>query len=230
MGRIKIKKVRGSWRRSAPSFTFTRGLWMRSEAPFIFICSLCRERVWHSEKFNYCPNCGKEMDLTVGPLPGEYVYKLYDCIGVHDCTSDGCDVYIATNISDSAVIASLYAGFAFYLETKTAYGIDKDFPADYFVAILCDCIGAVLFDERNLPLLGDVYDPRTKDLKKKYWVDFYNERERRCGPDYEQWIAYVEPYTKTPFFKKLCAYYNSDEILDYWIGCFLPAEEIWKRY
>lgn len=223
MGMNKIKKVRGSWRHSAPFFAFTRGLWMRSEAPFIFICSLCRERVWHSDKFNYCPNCGKEMDLTVGPLPGEYVCKLHDCIG------EG-HVYIVTHTFNPTVIASLYAGFAFYLETKTAYGIDKDFPAEYFAAILYDCIGAVLFDERNLPLLGDVYDPQAKDLKEDYWVDFYNERERRCGPDYEQWIAYIEPYTETPFFKKLCAYYNSDEMKNYCGGGYLSVEEIRKRY
>ena len=153
----------------------------------------------------------------------KYVYKLYDCIG-------GNHIYIATDESDPAVIESLYAGFAFYLETRTAYGFDKGFPTDFFAAILCDCIDAALFDKRNLPLLGDVYDPQTKDLKEDYWVDFHSAREWRCGPDYERWIEYIEPYANTPFFRKLCAYYNSDEMKNYRGGKYLSVEEIRERY
>lgn len=138
-------------------------------------------------------------------------------------------VYISTDMSLEEV-ADIYVGFEFYIEFNTRYGDENVINEEVAAYLLCNICGCSVYDEKKLHLLNK-YDPETADLNETEWIDLFDERERRCCPDYEQYIQKILKYKDAEFFRKLCAYFDSEEIHARPLGTdTLSPEEIAKKY
>lgn len=151
------------------------------------------------------------------------VYKL--CLGY-----SGKDaVYISTDMSLDEV-ADIYCGFEFYIELNTRYGLESEIDIDVAVYLLCSIFGCTVFDKKKISSL-DKYDAEMNDLAESEWIDLYDERERRCGSDDDKYVQQILQYTGNEFVRKLCAYFNSEEVHTRPAGTdFLSPEEIMMKY
>ncbi len=200
------------------------GLWLPTWQRRNVSYSLCGKRwLGGKRKWNYCSGCGAKMDIEAELPAGGNVYKL--CFPYTKKDS----VYLSTDMSKEQA-ADIYVGFELYIETNTKYGDCSVIDIDVAAHLLCDLFGCSVFNKENLHLLGS-YDPKQKDLTEDCWIDLYEERERRCGEGYERYIQNIMEYTDTEFVRKLCAYFDSEDVYQMSAESgFLSPEQIMEWY
>ncbi len=138
-------------------------------------------------------------------------------------------VYLSTDMERERV-ADIYAGFEFYIELNTRCGNESVIDESVAAYLLCSLFGCTLYDKSKLPLL-DQYDSKIQDIAESEWIDLYEEREARCVSKCEQYIQKILSYTDTEFIRKLCAYFNNEEMHTRSSGVvFLSPSEIIMKY
>lgn len=138
-------------------------------------------------------------------------------------------VYLFTDMNPDE-IADIYCGFEFYIELNTQYGMESVIDVDVAAYLLCSLFGCTVFDKKKLSSL-DLYNTKTRDLAETEWIDLYDERERRCASYVDRCIQKIQKYTDDDFFRKLCAYFDSEEVHTAPVGTgFLSPEEIMEKY
>jgi len=157
------------------------------------------------------------------------VYKIY-----HSYT-DNRGVYIAIDNNSVDEVADLIVGLEFYIEMHAKYDEYAYITVEMAVYFLCKFHGAILVDQEMLSEFKE-YDEEAEDVEFEYWIDLYEEREQRCGPDFHKYIDKIEEYTETEYVKKLCAFFtddtifNDDTVYSSSVIRFLSVEEIMENY
>ncbi len=139
------------------------------------------------------------------------------------------EVYLSTDMNPDEV-ADIYCGFEFYIELNTRYGMESVIEEDVAAYLLCSLFGCTVFDKKNLSSL-DLYNAKTRDLAETEWIDLYDERERRCAWNVDRCIQKIRKYTDDEFVRKMCAYFDSEDVPTRPAGTdFLSPEEIMVKY